>query len=112
MINEQKMDRLLLELGHDDFNRGTAYLREAVKMYEPGMGITKEVYPTVAKRHGSTASRVERCMRHSIEKAWSRGNQEARMKYFGFSYSPELGRPTVGEYIARVARLCREDLEL
>lgn len=112
MVNEQKMDEMLLELGHDDFNRGTAYLREAIKMYKPGMGMTKEVYPAVAKRYGSTASRAERCMRHSIEKAWSRGSLTARMKYFGFSYSLEMGRPTVGEYIARVARLSRGDLEL
>lgn len=112
MINEVKMDNVLLELGHDDFNRGTAYLREAVKLYEPGMMMTKELYPAIAKAHRSTPARIERCMRHSIEKAWSRGSQDARLRYFGFSVSPEMGRPRVGEYIARMARLCREGIEL
>ena len=108
MISEEKLDRALLDLGHDDFNRGTAYLREAVKIYEPGMMLTKELYPAIAKAHKSTGARVERSIRHSIEKAWSRGCPEVRLRFFGYSYSPEMGRPQVGEYVARLARLCRE----
>lgn len=112
MINEEKMDNLLLELGHDDFNRGTAYLREAVKIYRPEMGLTKELYPAIAKAHATTGARVERCIRHSIEKAWSRGSGEAQLKYFGYSIDPNRGKPVVGEYVARMARLCREEVEL
>lgn len=108
-VNEEKMDNVLLELGHDDFNRGTAYLREAIKIYEPGRPLTKEIYPAIAKQRHSTAARVERCMRHSIEKAWQRGSVEAQHKYFGFSINPETGKPQVGEYIARLARVCHED---
>ena len=111
MINEQKLDAILLELGHDDFSRGTAYLRQAVKMYEPGMTMTKDLYPGVAKAVGSTASRVERCMRHSIEKAWLRNNLQGQLKYFGWSVDPDRGRPTIGEYVARLAKICQEDLE-
>lgn len=107
MINEEKMDEILLELGHDDFNRGTAYLRSAVRMYE-GQPLTKELYPAIAKAHGSTGARVERCIRHSIEKAWSRGDEAARLRYFGFSIDPNTGKPRAGEYIARMAKLCRE----
>lgn len=109
MINEAKMDEILLELGHDDFNRGTAYIRDAVQMYRPGMGFTKELYPGIAKAHDSSAARVERCMRHSIEKAWARGDTAAQRKWFGFSVDPNTGKPRVGEYVARLARLCRED---
>ena len=108
MINEQKLDDILLELGHDDFSLGTAYLRQAVKTYEPGMTMTKDLYPGVAKAVGSTGARVERCMRHSIEKAWMRGSEEARLRYFGNSIDPQSGRPTVGEYVARLARLARQ----
>lgn len=110
MINEQKMDEMLLELGHDDFNRGTAYLRRAATIYEPGMAMTKELYPAIAKAADSTTARVERCMRHSIEKAWTRGSTEAQRRYFGFSVSPTKGAPTVGEYVARMARICREGI--
>jgi two-component system response regulator (stage 0 sporulation protein A) len=108
MVNEQKMDNVLLLLGHDDFNRGTAYLREAVRLYEPGMALTKELYPAIARVHSTTGARVERCMRHSIDKAWGRGCQEARTRFFGYSYDPDTGRPQVGEYVARLARLCHE----
>lgn len=108
-IDELKMDMLLLELGHDDFNRGTAYIREGIKLYEPGMALFKELYPTIAKRHNTTASRVERCMRHSLDKAWNRGNNAEQHRLFGWSIDPGKGRPTVGEYIARLARECRRE---
>ena len=107
-IDEAKMDNVLLELGHDDFNRGTAYLREAVTLYRPGMALTKELYPALAKAHRTTPGAIERSMRHSIEKAWSRGDYHAQSRYFGYSIDPDTGRPTVGEYMARLARICRE----
>ena len=110
-INEQKLDEVLLDLGHDDFNWGTAHIREAVKLFEPGMLMTKELYPAIAKAHHGSPARIERRMRHALEKAWSRGSGEARLKYFGFSNSPEPGRPTVGEYVARLARLCRDEVQ-
>lgn len=108
-IDEVKLDELLLDLGHDDFNAGTALLREAVKAYCPGMQLTKELYPTIARKHGSTAARVERNIRHSLDKAWGRGSVKAQFDVFRWSYSPEHGRPTVGEYIARLARVCSHE---
>lgn len=111
MVNEQKMDEILLELGHDDFNSGTALLRHAVKYYEPGMAMVKELYPGIAKAVSSTPSRVERNIRHSIEKAWGRNDVHAQLKYFGWSVDPERGKPTVGEYVARLHKLCRESAE-
>lgn len=110
MINEVKLDEMLLELGHDDFNRGTAFIREGVKLYEAGhRALTKDLYPTIARAHESTASRVERAMRHSLGKAWGRAPYDTRLRYFGMSVSPDTGQPTVGEYVARMARICRED---
>lgn len=111
MINEPYLDNVLLALGHDDYNRGTAMLREAVKVYDDGARMmTKEVYPAVAKRYGTTPSRVERNIRHSIDKAWNRGDEVTRMQFFGYSVNPETGKPTAGEYTARLARICREGL--
>lgn len=109
MIDELKMDNLLLDLGHDDFNRGTAYIREAVRLYKPGMRLTKELYPVIAKRHGSTAARVERCMRHSLEKAWNRADLARQHAVFRASVDPNRARPTVGEYVARLWRELHED---
>lgn len=108
-IDEVKLDEVLLTLGHDDFTRGTAYIRTGVKLYEPQMPMSKELYPAVARQHGSTGARVERAMRHAIEKAWSRGSIDEQRRVFGWSVDPEKGRPCVGEYIARLARECREN---
>ena len=110
MINEKKMDQIMLELGHTDNLLGTGYLRQAVGLYDAGTrGITCELYPAVAAAVNATPSQVERNIRHSIEAAWNRGSYDAQQRYFGYSVNPASGRPTVAEYIARMARLCREN---
>jgi two-component system response regulator (stage 0 sporulation protein A) len=48
-------------------------------------------------------------MRHSIERAWERGSIKAQETYFGYSIDPNTGRPTVSEFVARMAKLCHED---
>jgi len=110
MRNEQKLDQILLDLGHDDFNTGTKYLRVAAMVWD-GAALTKELYPTLARVYGTTPSRIERNIRHSIEKAWHRADWQMQEKYFGSSVNPRTGKPTNGEYIARLARLIEVDEE-
>ncbi len=107
-INEQKLDGIMLELGHAENIKGTEYIRIGCALYERDMAMTKEFYPAIAKAANTTPSRVERAMRHSITSAWSRGSMDAQLKYFGHTVHPDKGAPTVGEYVARMARLCRE----
>ena len=38
--------------------------------------VTKRLYPEIAKKNATTASRVERAIRHAIEVAWDRGDVE------------------------------------
>lgn len=109
MINVKKLDKVMLVLGHPERCSGTELLRQAVKQWEPGMAVTKELYPALAAAVGSTPARVERAMRHSIEVAWQRGDYSAQTEYFGYTVDPERGRPTVGEYLARMARICHDD---
>lgn len=110
-VDEIMLDRTLLELGHDDFNRGTKYIRAAVKSWDerPDQMLTKELYPALAKAYNTTPARVERCMRHAIGRAWERC-EDKRTRYFVFgnSVSAYTGIPTVGQYVARLARHCRE----
>ena len=110
MVNEQKLDEVLLELGHDDFCRGTAQLRVAVKRYTPGMAMTKELYPALAAAMDTSPARVERNIRHAIEKAWARNDFDTKRRFFGGSVNPATGRPTVGEYVAHLHRLCSEGM--
>lgn len=109
-IDEKKLDALLLKLGHSDNLLGTDYLRTAVRLRAQGFGaMTKEIYPTVAKMHNTTASRAERAIRHSVERAAGRTDPEVLYGVFGNSISPDKGKPTNGEYIARLARVASED---
>jgi len=69
--------------------------------------ITKILYPTVAKKHQTTASRVERAIRHAIEVAWSRGKLDVLDELFGYTVSNGKGKPTNSEFIALVADTIR-----
>lgn len=108
-INAQKLEEIMLELGHRDSIKGTEYIRIGVALYERDVAMMKELYPAIAMVANSTPSRVERAMRHSITTAWNRGSTDAQTKYFGYTVSPDRGVPTVGEYLARIARVCREN---
>lgn len=66
-------------------------------------GVTKVLYPTVAKQNGTTASRVERAIRHAIEVAWDRGDVDVLNSYFGYTIHNLRGKPTNSEFIAMIA---------
>lgn len=109
-INTEMLDTVLLAMGHPDNLLGTIYLREAVVLWASGYTrATKDLYPEIAKLCGSTASRVERAIRHSIEVAMLRGTENQREVILGGTVSPDRGKPTNTEYIARLARVCREN---
>lgn len=65
--------------------------------------ITKILYPEIAKTYNTTASRVERAIRHAIEVAWSRGNIDAISDLFGYTIDVAKAKPTNSEFIAMIA---------
>lgn len=105
-INLKELDHKMLRLGFRDSIKGTDMLRVAIEVWRPGMAITKELYPTVARKCGSTPSRVERAMRHAITTAWERGDTLTIEGCFGCTVSAEKGAPTVSEFVARMSRVC------
>ena len=109
MVNKQKVDNMLLELGFPEHLQGTQMLRLAVSEYRPGMAIVKELYPAIAAACNSTPSRTERAIRHAIESVWRHGSAMEQYKYFGSSVDPERGKPVNGHLIARLAYLANED---
>lgn len=104
---------IIHEIGIPAHIKGYRYLREAIVMMveREGLlgGITKELYPTIARNHQTTPSRVERAIRHAIEVAWNRGNIDALSNLFGHTISRERGKPTNSEFIAMVADKLRID---
>ncbi len=104
---ESTVTSIIHEIGVPAHIKGYQYLREsiliAVKDMEVINAVTKILYPEVAKRFGTTASRVERAIRHAIEVAWDRGDLETLQKYFGYTVSNAKGKPTNSEFIAMIA---------
>lgn len=96
---------ILHEVGIPAHIKGYRYVREAILMAadRDDLSITKEVYPGIARVHRTTASRVERAIRHAIEVAWNRGSPEALTRLFGYTVSRTRGRPTNSEFISMVA---------
>lgn len=104
---DEKISNVFITVGIPAHIKGYQFLREAVKMaiVNPDIinSITKKLYPEVAKRFNTSASKVERAIRHAIEVAWNRGKIENINSLFGVRvYSPNE-KPTNGEFIALVA---------
>lgn len=98
---------IIHEIGVPAHIKGYQYLREAIILTINDMeminAVTKVLYPEVAKKFGTTPSRVERAIRHAIEVAWDRGDIEVLQKFFGYTVSNIKGKPTNSEFIAMIA---------
>ena len=105
--DELTVTEILHQIGVPAHIKGYQYLRSAIKLSveDPEMmsSVTKLLYPTVAKMHGTTASRVERAIRHAIEVAWDRGDVDVLSSYFGYTIQSQRGKPTNSEFIAMIA---------
>lgn len=104
---ESVVTNCIHELGVPAHIKGYHYIRTAIMMVVDDMDmlnyITKRLYPTIAKAYGTTSSRVERAIRHSIEVAWARGKHETMNDIFGYTIDTGKGKPTNSEFIAMVA---------
>ena len=104
---EAKVTAILHDIGVPAHIRGYHYMREAIIMAVNDMDvlnyITKELYPSIAKKCNTTPSRVERAIRHAIEVAWSRGKVDFIDSLFGYTVSKNKGKPTNSEFIALIA---------
>lgn len=104
---ESDITNIIHEIGVPAHIKGYMYLREAITMVYNDIdllgSITKVLYPDIGKHFNTTASRVERAIRHAIEVAWSRGNIDAISSLFGYTVSATKSKPTNSEFIAMVA---------
>ena len=104
---DDRLSNLFLGMGIPAHIKGYQYLREAIKLVveNPPMigGITKELYPAIARRFNTTSSKVERAIRHAIEVAWSRGRVDTLNRALGCAVAQPDEKPTNGEFIALIA---------
>jgi len=98
---------IIHEIGVPAHIKGYQYLRDSIMMAVQDMdilnSITKQLYPAIALRNHTTASRVERAIRHAIEVAWSRGKMDTIDNLFGYTVNAGKGKPTNSEFIALIA---------
>ncbi len=104
---EAQVTKIIHQIGIPAHIKGYQYLRSAILMtIEEGdiiNSVTKILYPSVAKKYGTTTSRVERAIRHAIEVAWDRGDVDVLNSYFGYTIQNSRGKPTNSEFIAMIA---------
>jgi len=104
---QKVISKMLHTLGVPSHIKGYVYIREGINiMIESNEiigGITKEIYPEIAKKYNTTSSRVERAIRHAIEISWNRGDYDAMEEIFGHSVDYDRAKPTNSEFIATIA---------
>lgn len=104
---DEKISNIFISIGIPPHIKGYQYLREGIKMSieNPSIinNVTKELYPSIGEKFETTASKVERAIRHAIEVAWNRGRVDAINSIFGVRVYIGNERPTNSEFIALVA---------
>ena len=113
---EADVTDIIHEIGVPAHIKGYQYLRDAIIMSvnddEMLGAITKRLYPTIAKNHKTTSSRVERAIRHAIEVAWSRGKVDTIEELFGYTVSSGKGKPTNSEFVALISDKIRLEYKM
>lgn len=113
---ESDVTNIIHEIGVPAHIKGYQYLRDAIMMSvndgEMLNSITKLLYPSIAKQHKTTPSRVERAIRHAIEVAWSRGKMDTIDDLFGYTVSNGKGKPTNSEFVALIADKIRLEYKI
>lgn len=108
---EYEVRHILMELGAPDHLVGHPYTVQAILLVVQDRTyidrITSGLYPQLAVIFNTTASRVERAIRHLIEVAWVRGDWDTLNRYLGNTVSTEKGNPTNSEFIARIANVIK-----
>lgn len=104
---DEKISNIFINVGIPPHIKGYSYLREGVKIAvdNPDVinNITKKLYPMIGEKYETTASKVERAIRHAIEVAWNRGRIESINAILGVRAYVGQEKPTNGEFIALVA---------
>ena len=107
--------KILHQLGVPSHIKGYQYIREGISvLYDnPSIigGITKELYPMIARKFDTTVSRVERAIRHAIEVSWNRGSWDLMEEIFGHSVDIDKAKPTNSEFIVTIADKLRLEFQ-
>ena len=109
---QEEITSILKDLGVPERNTGFEYLVTAIRLVTEdkslARGVTKVLYPAVAKICNTTVSSAEREIRLSIERCFDRCDEDTIRKYFGNTISPSIGNLTNTEFITQIANAVRQ----
>ena len=111
---EREVREVFLELGAPDHLAGHPYAVKAVVMAlqdrDKLHNLTQELYPNLAEHFGTSPISVERSIRHLVEATWARGDAAILDRYFGNIIHADRGKPTNGEFLARMTNAVKDRL--
>jgi len=113
---DRRLSNILSTIGIAANIKGFGYIKEAVKICIADQqivgAITKNLYPEVAEQFNTSASKIERAIRHAIQVCWDRGRLEKLNEVFGIPVIQKNDKPTNGEFISYLTeRLIIENAE-
>lgn len=112
-IDERMVKKLLKEMAVPMNIKGYQYLSKAIVILskEKGLKISLGLYPKVAKEFGTTGSRVERSIRHAVERTFEIGNCDVLYEVFGTKVRSTKGKLTNSEFMYACIEYMEEQLE-
>lgn len=103
---ERLVTAMLMQIGMPAHLSGYKFTRTALVMVidrpELFSSLTRVLYPEIARSFGTTASCVERAIRHAISLTWDRGGGENYRRLLGRQASTVGEKPTNSEFLAQV----------
>lgn len=86
----QEISKILLLFGITPNLKGYHYIMEAVQLGMKDKDVftmlTSHLYYPVAKKYNTTPQKVERCVRHAIEKGWKKTSEENKLAILSTTY--------------------------
>ena len=108
---ENRTANILMQMGASPALLGYAYIKSAVVVIIENKSdwrqVTKVLYPEVAKIHGTTPSKVERAIRHCVEKMYLTGNIKYLTEIIP-SYNMRKGKVANSEFLATLAEYLKQ----
>ena len=113
---ESAVAERLHKLGVPRHFKGYHYLVDAIRLVVYDLTllhtVTKDLYPSIARRHNTSPERVERAIRNAIEVTMTRGNLSEIQRVFGYLVDVGKGKPSNSSFIARLADQVRIELRV
>ena len=107
---DERINKLLLEIGVKSGLKGKTYIREAIKCIFPDWFPTMgDIYDYIAAKYNVNSKSVERCIRFAIEDVFNDADTNTLKRFFGNMISMKSGKVSNLTFIKRCAEIIMEE---